>query len=121
MAETRTLTCITCPRGCAVTVTLDESGAVASVAGNACRRGDAYARAEVAHPLRTVTTTVPVDGSARARRISVKTAAPVPKGSVAAVVAALADVRAAAPVEIGDVILPDAADTGVAVVATSRA
>ena len=60
--EERTLTCIRCPRGCAVTVTL-EDGAVVSVRGNSCPRGDAYARAEVTNPTRVVTTTVPVRGS----------------------------------------------------------
>lgn len=119
--QTRTLTCIRCPRGCAVTVTLDDAGAVTSVTGNSCRRGDQYARAEVTHPVRSVTTTVPVRGSATARVVSVKTASEVPKGKVADVMAALAHVEAEAPVAIGDVVLADVAGTGVDVVATRRA
>ena len=39
----RLLTCIVCPRGCALTVRLDESGKPLSVSGNACKRGEAYA------------------------------------------------------------------------------
>lgn len=118
--ETRTLTCIRCPRGCAVTVTL-EDGAIASVAGNSCRRGDAYARAEVTNPTRVVTSVVPVRGSARERMVSVKTAGDVPKGRMRAVVDALRGVELVAPVEIGDVVVADVCGTGVDVVATKRA
>ena len=44
--EKRELTCIGCPMGCALTVELD-GGAVVSVRGNTCPRGDAYARKDV--------------------------------------------------------------------------
>lgn len=115
------LTCITCPRGCTLEVALGSDGAVLSVTGNACKRGEAYARSEVANPVRTVTTTVPVEGSADSKVVSVKTAAPVPKDRVHAVVAALAHVTATAPVEIGDVILANVAGTGIDVIATRRA
>ena len=75
--EQRELTCINCPLGCQLTVTL-ENGAVATVAGNGCPRGDRYARDEVCHPVRMLTSTVPVRGGAL-RRVSVKTAAPIPR------------------------------------------
>ncbi len=114
--ETRELTCINCPMGCQLTVTL-ENGAVAKVAGQTCPRGEAYARTEVTAPVRTVTTTVPLTGGTAAT-VSVKTAAPVPKGKVFAVLDALKGVTAAAPVHIGDVVLPNAAGTGVDIVAT---
>ena len=45
-------------------------------------RGDKYARDEVTHPVRVVTTTVPVVGSATEKMVSVKTAGDVPKGRV---------------------------------------
>lgn len=116
----RVLTCIRCPRGCRVSVGLGAGGSVLAVTGNACPRGDSYARAEVSAPVRTVTTTVPVEGGSQ-RRVAVKTAREVPRDAVLDVVRALADVRAVAPVEIGDVIARDVAGTGVDVVATSRA
>lgn len=47
--EKRELICIGCPMGCALTVELD-GGAVVSVRGNTCPRGDAYARKEVTAP-----------------------------------------------------------------------
>jgi len=114
--EVRELTCIGCPLGCAVTVTLD-GGAVREVRGNTCPRGDAYARKEITAPTRIVTTTVPVTGGVLAAA-SVKTAADVPKGKIFDVVRALKGVTLQAPVAIGQVVLPDAAGTGVDVVAT---
>lgn len=116
----RVLTCILCPRGCRVRVGLGAGGSVLAVTGNACPRGDSYARAEVSAPVRTVTTTVPVEGGSQ-RRVAVKTAREVPRDAVLDVVRALAGSRAVAPVEIGDVIARDVAGTGVDVVATSRA
>lgn len=116
----RVLTCIRCPRGCRVRVGLGAGGSVLAVTGNACPRGDSYARAEVSAPVRTVTTTVPVEGGSQ-RRVAVKTAREVPRDAVLDVVRALAGAQAVAPVEIGDVIARDVAGTGVDVVATGRA
>lgn len=118
--ETRELICINCPMGCPLTVTL-EDGVVTSVTGNTCPRGDAYGRKEVTNPTRIVTTTVPVDGSATERMVSIKTAHDIPKGKIFDVVRALKDVRATAPVAIGDVILADVCGTGVDVIATKGA
>ena len=118
--EIRELICINCPLGCPLTVTL-EDGKVVSVAGNTCPRGDAYGRKEVTNPRRTVTTTVPVDGSATEHMVSVKTATDVPKGKIFDVVSELAGVRAKAPIAIGDVVLANVAGTGVDVIATKSA
>lgn len=112
-----TLTCIRCPKGCQVTVTL-EGRQVTAVTGNGCPRGDAYARKEVTDPTRVVTTVVPVSGSGVARMVSVKTAGDVPKAKVLDVVRALSGVSMVAPVHIGDVVLADVCGTGVDVVAT---
>ena len=73
------------------------------------------------NPTRIVTTTVPVDGSATERMVSVKTASDIPKGKIFDVVRELKGVRAQAPVEIGDVVLSNVAGTGVDVIATKRA
>ena len=119
--EKRNLTCINCPLGCQIEVTL-EDGAVTAVTGNSCPRGERYARKEVTDPRRVVTTSVAVTGSREgARTVSVRTAGDVPKGSVMDVVRALRGVAVRCPVKIGDVILEDAAGTGVAVVATKNA
>ena len=78
--EQRELTCIGCPLGCPLTVTL-ENGVVQSVQGNTCPRGDAYARKEVTAPTRIVTSTVRVTGGTLPA-VSVKTAGDIPKGKI---------------------------------------
>lgn len=114
--EKRELICICCPLGCPLCAEL-EGGAVVKVTGNTCPRGEEYARKEVVSPTRVVTTTVPVEGGTAAR-VPVKTRTDIPKGQIFACVRALKDVRAAAPVALGDVILADAAGTGVDIIAT---
>lgn len=116
--EKRELTCIGCPLGCAITVTLDGKE-VKDIAGFTCRRGKEYARKEVTNPTRIVTSTVRLTGSQTgAAVVSCKTAQDIPKGKIFAVVAALKNVTAVAPVKIGDVLLHDVAGTGVDIVAT---
>lgn len=114
--EKRELTCIGCPLGCAVTVTL-EDGQVVSVTGNTCKRGEDYARKEVTHPTRIVTSTVRVGGGS-APMVSVKTKSDIPKSKIFECVKALKGVTVAAPVHIGDVVAANVAGTGVDVVAT---
>ena len=116
MQTTRHLTCIGCPLGCQITVEL-EGNTVVSVTGNTCPRGDAYARKEVTAPARIVTSTVRVKGGT-IPMVSVKTAGEIPKGKIFDCVKALKDVEVAAPVKIGQVVLTDAAGTGVDIVAT---
>ena len=97
--EKRNLTCIGCPMGCQVTVEF-EGEEVFSVKGNSCAIGDKYARQEVTHPERTVTSTVIVVGGAK-ERTSVKT-----KGNI--------------PLKIGDVVVKDVCGTGVDVIITKN-
>lgn len=101
--------------GCALTVTRD--GDKVSVTGNACPRGAAYGEKEVTHPTRTVTSTVAVDGGEIAR-VSVKTAGDVPKEKIFDIMKEIRASSAAAPVKLGEVIVENAADTGVDVIAT---
>lgn len=117
--ETKHLICIRCPLGCSLTASL-ENGQVTSVSGNTCPRGEAYARLELTAPVRTVTSTVRVTG-ARMPVISVKTASDIPKGKIDEVMAAIRKISVSAPVHIGDVLLENAAGTGVSVIATKDA
>lgn len=116
--EKKNLTCISCPMGCPLTVVMNH-GEVVSVSGNTCKRGDVYARKEVTNPTRIVTSTVRVEGGS-ADMVSVKTREDVPKEKIFACVKALKDVSVKAPVHIGDVIIPNVAGTGVAIVATKN-
>ncbi len=114
--ETRNLTCINCPMGCALTIEM-EGNKVVSISGNTCPRGDAYGRKEVTNPTRIVTSTVRVTGGA-ADMVSVKTKQDIPKEKIFDCVKALKDVEVQAPVHVGDVIVSDVAGTGVDIVAT---
>ena len=118
--EKRILTCIGCPMGCQLEVTL-EKGAFASVTGNTCKNGARYAQKEVTDPRRIVTTTVRVEGSREnACTVPCKTAQDVPKGLIFAVMRDAAAVVATAPVRIGDVLMADAGGTGVSLIATKN-
>lgn len=112
------LICIGCPLGCPLTVEM-EGQTVFSVSGNTCKNGEKYARKEVTNPTRTVTSTVRVTGG-KLNVVCVKTASDIPKGKIFDCVKALRAVQVSAPVTIGQVILPDIADTGVAVIATKN-
>ena len=114
--EKRELICIGCPMGCPVTVEL-EGGEIVNVTGHTCKRGDVYARKEVTNPTRIVTSTVMVEGGT-ADMVSVKTRDDVPKGKIFECVQALKGLTVQAPVRIGDVILSNAAGTGVDIIAT---
>ena len=111
----QTITCINCPVGCRMTVTL-ENGAFVSVRGNTCKRGESYARQECVDPQRMVTAVIPVAGSAAP--LSVKTRTPIQKKRIADCMRALSEVRIAAPVAAGSVVLADVCGTGVDVIAT---
>lgn len=114
--ERKELICIGCPLGCNLTVEMD-GGQVVSVNGNTCKRGNDYARKELTDPRRIVTSTVPVAGG-NLPVVSVKTASDIPKGKIRECLCALKEVTLTAPVQIGDVIVENVADTGVDVIAT---
>ena len=116
--EKKNLTCICCPMGCQITVTLDNSE-VTDVTGNTCKRGDVYARKEVTNPTRVVTSSVRVSGG-RIAMVSCKTAGDIPKGKIFDCCKAIQSIEVQAPVKIGDIILKDVCGTGVDVIATKE-
>lgn len=116
----RELTCIVCPRGCALTVELemvDGKANVLSVSGNGCKRGITYAEAECVAPVRTITSTVRTTAD---HVVAVKTASPIPKEKMMEAMAVLSRVRVEEPVHIGDTIIEDLLGTGIKVVATAN-
>ena len=114
----REIVCITCPNSCVMEVTLDEAGQVTDVSGNKCVRGADFAKSEVAHPVRTLCTTVrtiykecPV--------LPVRVNGSVPKERIREAMTAINRVTVDHPVGIGDVILSNLLGLGVDVIATS--
>ena len=100
----RDLTCIICPRGCALTAEISENSV--TVTGHTCPKGEEYAINECLHPMRTVTATVRVSNRHNTM-VSVKTEQPVPKERMMDVMALLRQTQIQAPVAIGDVIISD--------------
>lgn len=116
----RELICISCPLGCSLKVELDENGAVLSVTGNTCKRGEEYGKKEVTAPTRTVTSTVKVEG-ASVPVTPVRTKTDIPKEKIFACMEEIRKAVVKAPVHIGDVVLHNVAGTGVDVTATKDA
>ena len=97
----RQLTCILCPRGCALTA--DIQGEAVTVTGNSCPKGSDYAVNECLHPVRTVTATLRISNRYDTM-VSVKTETPVPKEEMLAVMHKLRQMQVEAPVCVGDVL-----------------
>ena len=108
MQKNEIITCINCPMGCRMEVTL-EDGAVVSVKGNTCKRGDLYAHQECTQPLRMITAVAPV---------SLKTRTPIPKAKIDECMRAIDELQLKAPIKAGDVLIANVVGTGVDVIAT---
>ncbi len=101
---TRELTCIICPRGCALKVELDENGKFISVSGNICKRGEKYAIDECNSPMRTLTTTVICSNGSP---LPVRSESSIPKEKLFEAMERVNSVTASLPVSVGDVIIED--------------
>lgn len=108
------LICITCPRGCRLHV--DDN---LNVTGNNCPRGVLYAKAELTHPTRMVTSTVAVDSPINPR-LPVKTKEPIPKELIFKVMEEIDKVIVKTPIIIGDVIISNVLGSGVDIIATKN-
>ncbi|MDD3958387.1 MAG: DUF1667 domain-containing protein [Candidatus Izemoplasmatales bacterium] len=118
MSDVRRITCINCPLGCTLEVELKENEVI-SVTGFQCPRGKDYAKKEVLNPTRTITSIIPVVHGNQPM-VSVKTDQDIPKGKIRQVMYALKDLMVEAPVEIGQIILANVAETEVNIIATKR-
>lgn len=100
----RELTCIICPKGCALKVELDENCKVLGVTGNTCKRGAEYAENECTNPMRTVTSTMRCsDGTV----IPVKTKTPIPKANIYECMNIINKGVVTLPVHIGNIVIAD--------------
>ena len=113
----KNLFCVSCPLGCPIEVEI-ENGEVVAVTGNTCKRGDAYARAEITNPVRSLTTSVKVENGIHPV-VPVKSSGPVPKDKMFECMNIINSVTVKAPVKIGDVVIENILDLGVDIVATN--
>ena len=108
--------CTVCPRGCHILVE-GEGEQVLSVTGYTCPRGEEYARAEFAHPVRILTTTVKLAGNER-DLLPVRSSKPVRKEKLFDCMEEIRKVQVRLPVKQYDVIIPNICQTGADIVAT---
>lgn len=98
----RELTCIVCPMGCDMTVTIDNDKIL--VEGNSCPRGIKYAETECTNPQRVITSTMRCsDGEL----ISVKTDRAIPKDKIFECMKLINNKIADLPISVGDVIIEE--------------
>lgn len=111
----KSLTCIACPVGCQLEVTIN--GDDITVTGNACNRGPEYAINEITNPTRVLPTTVAIKNGFL-NRLPVVTNGEIPKGKIFEAMEVINKVVVEAPVKVKDVIIKDILGTGVDVVAS---
>jgi CxxC motif-containing protein len=114
--EKKVLTCITCPIGCEITAELTD-GAITSVTGNSCPRGEKYTREELTAPRRMLTSTVRLEGG-RMPLLPVVSEKTLPKGKILACAEALRSVKVEAPIKEGAVVCENILGLGVDIVAS---
>ena len=113
----REMVCVVCPNSCEIEVTCGGDGRIVSVAGAMCRRGEAYARQETVSPMRTIASSVKVNGG-ELPLCSVRLTKPVPLGEIMRVMGAIRAAALEAPVFAGDVVIKNVLGLGSDVIAT---
>ena len=120
---TKELICIACPRGCTLTVTIDDATNIIEVSGNSCPKGISYGKQEVLCPMRTLTTTVACKparrngettgfGEPEFIRLPVKIGCEIPLEEMTSMIEKIRSITAAAPVRYGDCLAQLTAENG---------
>ena len=110
--------CTVCPRGCHIMVEGDGKTA-ASMEGYGCKRGITYATAEYSNPVRILTTTVKIEGTAN-ELLPVRSSKPIPFEKLFDCMEVIRKVTVKVPLHIHDVIVSNICGTGVDIVATKE-
>ena len=109
-------TCVSCPRGCKLSVFKEESGEI-TVTGNLCKGGELYAMQEIKDPRRNISSTVIIEDGILPS-LPVKTSSPIPKALIFDVMKEINTVKTQAPKKMGDVIIENVLNTGIDIVAS---
>ena len=116
MATVRELTCIVCPKGCPMKVTL-EGKEILNIEGFTCPRGKQYAINECTHPMRTLTSTV---RTSKGGVVAVKTDRTIPKELLFDCMKEINKTVATLPVRIGDILIENILGTNANVIITAN-
>ena len=117
MSTVRELTCIVCPKGCPMKVSL-EGKEILDITGFTCPRGKQYAIDECTHPMRTITSTVRAENGAV---VPVKTDRTVPKELMFECMKEINRATVKLPARIGDVVIENLLGTGARLVVAANA
>lgn len=101
--EQKELVCVNCPKGCRITVTL-EDGKVKEIWGFSCDKGKQYAAQETTRPMRILTTTVRIEG-ARLRVLPVITDKEIPLDQMQEAMKQVRKITVQAPIKVSDIIV----------------
>jgi CxxC motif-containing protein len=96
-----------------------KDGKIERIEGNRCPRGEAYAREEITDPKRVLATSVKVLGGDYPL-VSVRTDRPIPKRLIPTIMEIVRGLCIKAPVEIGQVLVANLAETGANLIVTRR-
>ncbi len=116
----RDITCIVCPIGCEITVKYDpEKEKIIDMEGATCKRGEKYAKKEVFHPERTLTSSIKVTGG-ELPLVSIRTDKAIPKEKIFPLMEVVRKEEVKAPVALGDIILSHPLDLDCNIIATKH-
>jgi CxxC motif-containing protein len=110
------LTCIECPKGCALSVDI-ENCKVVNISGARCPRGVEYAHSEGENPRRIFTSTVIAVGM-NLKLVPVRTDKPIPKKDILRAAQEAKKIRINSPLKSGDTIVENFLGSGVKLIAT---
>jgi CxxC motif-containing protein len=116
------LICIICPNGCELQaeVVQEEDGLnVKDVTGNLCEKGPEWAKQEIVNPMRTISSSVLVEGGDFALTC-VRTDSPISLKDIFPVMQEIKAIELNAPVRIGDVIIKNVAGLPCNIIATRK-
>lgn len=97
--------CIECPKGCSLTVSSNEKGAI-TLSGNDCPKGERYGIEEATNPVRILTSTVPTKGLS-IKMLPVRTDKAIPQSRIFEGMKLIRPVHVTQPVTAGEVIQKD--------------
>lgn len=116
MSEIKEIICVNCPKGCHVQVKIQQHNII-SITGNACDKGEAYAKEEITCPKRILTTTIRIHHALH-RVLPIISDAPIPLEIMGQAMQEIKKIEIEAPVSVNQVIVPNILDTGVNIIAS---
>lgn len=114
----KVFTCIICPNGCEIEVSLDKEKII-GIEGTTCKKGEDYVNQELTNPQRNIATSVKViNGDMEI--VSVRLNKNIPKERIFDVMDEIKNLEVKAPIKIGDILKSNILDLDVDLIATKN-